>query len=112
MIATTSHAIRRPRATTIMIQGTNNSLNLNSGRFSASAKKLTRFDFSTINIVRLSPEVWRCVLLSATLLANCISDQTPIYDSEECFSPTTWVPSQSLRSDQKEPPVLGIAADD
>jgi hypothetical protein len=42
-------------------------------------------------------------------LSKRITDQTPIYDSEERFSMTTSTLSQALRSDQKQPPVLGIA---
>jgi hypothetical protein len=36
-------------------------------------------------------------------LANCITVQTPIYDSEERFSITTSALFQALRSDQKQP---------
>src|SRR6267378_2355244 len=57
MIATTSHAIRKPSAPTIMTQGTNTSENLSSGRFSAPAKRLTNCDLPTINIVRFLPEL-------------------------------------------------------
>ena len=38
MIATTSHATKKPSAPTIIIQGTNTSENLSSGRFSPPAK--------------------------------------------------------------------------
>jgi hypothetical protein len=37
------------------------------------------------------------------LLANCITVQTPIYDSKERFSITTSALFQALRSDQKQP---------
>ena len=40
-----------------MIQGTNTSENLSSGRFSAPAQRLTSCDLPTINIVCFLPEL-------------------------------------------------------
>src|ERR1700728_1264072 len=84
-----------------MIQGTNSSLNLSSGRFSASAKRLTSRDFSAINITCLLSELGYNHYSQSRSYANRNTDQTPIYDSEEYFSMTTSALSQALRWDQK-----------
>jgi len=55
MIATTSQATKKPSAPTIIIQGTNTSENLHSGRLNAPAKKLTSCDLPIILIVRFDP---------------------------------------------------------
>ena len=55
MIATTSHATKKPSAPTIIIQGTNTSENLSSGRFSAPVERLTSCDLPTMLIVRFGP---------------------------------------------------------
>jgi hypothetical protein len=48
-------------------------------------------------------------IILSPALSERITDQTPIYGSEERFSMTTLTLSEALRSDQKEPPFLGIA---
>jgi hypothetical protein len=55
MIAITSHATKKPSAPTIIIQGTNTSENLSSGRLSAPVKRLTSCDPPTILIVCFCP---------------------------------------------------------
>ena len=55
MIATTSHASKKPSPPTIIIQGTNTSENLSSGRFSAPVKELTSCDLPSILLVRFCP---------------------------------------------------------
>jgi hypothetical protein len=78
MIATTSHAIRKPSAPTISIQGTNTSENLSSGRFSAPVKRPTNCDLPTILIVRFVLELnMRVLFLIEPLVALKAESRRP-----------------------------------